>query len=168
MSSSEKLKQIAQEAIDHLDLLNQQYPGLASDNSKEAVEKWRRKPVSVEAVEVKTGIGSGSTELSSDDVSNTNDSETQLKEVATELLKEHEIEDVIDILASDHDTAMNAHQLVELVGQSAYVTALKREAEVFESNSITYDQAASLWNSLGRPALGDEQWSGRTVSILCD
>ena len=169
MASSEKLKEIAQEAIDFLDDLNRQYPNLASGDSKEAVEKWRRHTFPDGTTDAKDSARNRGVELNPDSAESQNSASDELiKEAACDLLKEHDLEDVLDILASEHNVVMDAHQLVGLVGQKAYVETLQREARVFKSNSITYDQAASLWNSLNRPALGDEKWTGRAVSMISD
>lgn len=198
MASYEILKQIAQEAIEHLDDLNLKYPNLASDSSVDAVDKWRRKTTEFEAskneihshsstLEVndkeeashdgsleivapnsrKTASDSSSNdEISLNKGSNALSKEAARKKSALELLEKYDFEDVLDKMASQHDCNMNGIQLVELVGRSAYCEALKRELVVFSSNAITPDQAANLWNSLGRPSLYDGAWNGDDISKL--
>ncbi|MCF6281827.1 MAG: hypothetical protein L3J28_06375 [Candidatus Polarisedimenticolaceae bacterium] len=196
MASSEILKQIAQEAIDYLDHLNQQYPNLASETSIEAVEKWRRQVIEFDSNANENSAPSGTLEVTNDEPvghdgslefieeSGSNETtknepdivldesqqesnkEIALKENAVELLKTYDLEEVIDKMASQYDCMMNSQQLVDLVGQSAYVESLKREVAVFAINAVTYDQAANLWNSLGRPSLNGDAWEGREVSML--
>lgn len=94
------------------------------------------------------------------------DKKAALKEHALGLFKKYDFEDVLDKMASHHDGNLNGIQLVELVGPSAYYEALKREIAVFSSNAITNDQAANLWNSLGRPSLYGGAWNGSDISKL--
>jgi hypothetical protein len=196
MASYELLKEIAQEAIDHLDNLNQKYPNLSSGSSVEAVEKWRQKELQFDASknELQTHTSTlevakpeedshdGSLEIiapSDSERVNANEAEItnsenieasqkegQLKESAVKLLKEYDFEDVLDKMASEHDCNLEGQQLVELVGKSAYHEALKQEVAVFASNAIAPDQAANLWNSLGRPSLYGGTWTETDVIKL--
>jgi len=197
MASYEQLKKIAQEAIDHLDNLNLQYPNLASDTSVGAVEKWRKKSIeydtsqneihthtsTLEVAEKEEISHNGSLEIITSDATNQqttastaelaidggrqlSDKESALKKSALELLEKYDFEDVLDKMASQHNCNLNGFQLVELVGQSAYYEALKREISVFSTNAITNDQAANLWNSLGRPSLYGGAWNGNDIAKL--
>ena len=196
MASYELLKEIAQEAINHLDDLNQKYPNLTSDSSVGAVEKWRAKEVhyeesineiqthssTLEVTEPEEVSHDGSLEIiapqnstryNNNDPEITNSESTQaapkeeeLKESALKLLEQYDFEDVLDKMASEHDCNLDGLQLVELVGQSAYHEALKKEVAVFASNAIAPDQAANLWNSLGRPSLYGGSWTGDDVTKL--
>lgn len=196
MASYELLKKIAQEAIDHLDDLNLKYPNIASDTSVDAVDKWRKKVTKFETttnevhshtsrLEVNTKEVTnhdGSLNITSTDSrktttdnspgmaeesgSNTDDKMAALRGSALALFEKYDFEDVLDKMASQHDCNMNGIQLVSLVGQSAYCEALKREIVVLSSNAITNDQAANLWNSLGRPSLYGGAWCGDDISKL--
>ena len=197
MASYEQLKRIAQEAIEHLDDLNTQYPNLASETSVEAVEKWRKNIIEYEPLKSKSHTHTStlevtekekinhhdpleiitpgtSTQQTTDNLSNTAidnsnplaDTNAVLKERALELFEKYDFEDVLDKMADQYGCNLNAHQLVDLVGPSAYYEALKREIKVFSSNAITNDQAANLWNSLGRPSLYGGAWDGSDISKL--
>jgi hypothetical protein len=97
---------------------------------------------------------------------NADDKMAALRGSALALLEKYDFDDVLDKMASQHDCNMNGVQLVSLVGQSAYCEALKREIVVLSSNAITNDQAANLWNSLGRPSLYGGAWCGDDISKL--
>ena len=155
MVLSEKLMKIASEAVDKLDELNSKYPDLASDISVEAVERWRRQLVSFAMNEAV------------DDVEEA-EKVDPLEVLAKELFEKHGIEDTLEILATEHDAMMDTARLVELVGQTAYLRVLKREAEEFVANQVSFEQTASVWQSLGRPPLGDDHWTPLAVSALLE
>ena len=53
-----------------------------------------------------------------------------------------------------------------LAGDAAYRAALSREATEYELNRISPQQAADLWNDLGRPAPGGGLWNAAKVQAL--
>lgn len=155
MVLSDKLIKIATEAVDKLDELNRKYPDLASEISVEAVERWRRQLASfVMNDAVDDAAADGGID--------------PLEALAQALFEKHGIEDTLEILATEHDAMMDTARLVDVVGQAAYLRVLKREAEEFAANQVSFEQTASVWQSLGRPPLGDDHWTARAVSALLE
>ena len=78
------------------------------------------------------------------------------------------VEDVMQMLAEKFSLEVDYEQLIGLIGNDRYLKALKREVVELEINSISNEQMASLWNSLGKPALGGERWTIEAVAALVD
>ncbi|MES9904744.1 MAG: hypothetical protein ABW168_18965 [Sedimenticola sp.] len=93
--------------------------------------------------------------------------EQRIRELTIELLGENSIEDTLDILFSKYKAAITPEELVHMIGLNLYLSELRRDAGALVTNAVSYNQIATLWNDLGRPALGGHpKWSGRNVSIL--
>ena len=89
-----------------------------------------------------------------------------LSGVATELLRAMPVEDVIDTLNDKHGLTLSLGQLIQLVGEKAYIEALRHEAAELEMNRISAEQTAQLWNDAGRPAPGGGLWSSKKIAVL--
>jgi hypothetical protein len=87
---------------------------------------------------------------------------------AAALLEDLPPEDVIDTLAERHGLEIDLMQLVQMVGDGAYMRALGREAVEFKLNLISPDQTAQLWNDARRPAPGGGLWTARKIQELLD
>lgn len=94
------------------------------------------------------------------------DNRPDLTPIALRLLESMAPEDVIEVLLENHDTALDMVQLIQLVGEEAYLGSLSREAHEFSLNLISPDQTAELWNETSRPAPGGGLWTGKIVSQL--
>jgi hypothetical protein len=91
-----------------------------------------------------------------------------LTPIALGLLESMPPEDVIKVLREKYGTEVDMAQLVQLAGEEAYGTALRREARNFALNMISPEQTAELWNDSTRPAPGGGLWSAKTVQDLLD
>lgn len=89
-----------------------------------------------------------------------------LGEVCAGLLQEMSPEAVLEQLRREHNIGLDHAQLIQLTGESAYASALTREAREFAENRISPDQMAQLWNDAGRPAPGGGLWSAGKVEDL--
>ena len=89
-----------------------------------------------------------------------------LSGVATELLRAMPVEDVIDTLNDKHGLTLSLGQLIQLVGEKAYIEELRHEAAELEMNRISAEQTAQLWNDAGRPAPGGGLWSSKKIAAL--
>jgi hypothetical protein len=156
MDKMRKLLESVDACADRLEALNTRFTNLASDSTRESVEAWRRVKEKVEFDQTveKKEVGSG----------------PDVKSIAIELLEKqgHSLEDVIDILMSDHEIEITIDGLAQSIGKQAYVAALRKDAGDLLGNAISYSQIASLWNDLDRPAFGGESWTARSVSILVE
>jgi len=158
-----------EEGADQLDKLNQTHPNLASDDTRDAVEEFRRLPIilqqthSNETHQISTNK-QDFTEEKDDD----NKGDQKLIETAQELLAIHSFDDVLDILQTEHGVTLNLAQLVNLVGNNIYLVALRREAKEFQSNAISTPQIAQLWSDLERPPIGDSSWTATSVSMVLE
>ena len=81
-------------------------------------------------------------------------------------LEQHSLEETAEILLIEHGAEYSLPRLVQLVGQPAYVAALRAEARQLSENAISYQQIAGLWNDLRRPPLGADRWSEQSVTML--
>jgi len=159
MEQRERLQQALDACAERLDSLNQSFPDLASSISKEAVAQWNRTKVSL-------GLNLAS---SDDSESQEEDSENPLYEarkLAIELLQNNGLEEVLDILQTEHALTLNMPKLAHLIGNTAYRGALKKDGVQMLQNAITYEQIANLWNDLERPAFEAQNWNSRNVSVL--
>lgn len=156
MDKMRKLFESVDACADRLEALNNQFAHLASDTTRQSVETWRgvKEGIIFDYNESQKSPGEG----------------PDIKAIAIDLLENqgHGLEDVIDLLMSDHQVEMDIKGLAQLIGKQAYIAALRRDAADLLDNSISYNQIASLWNDLERPAFGGENWTGRSVSILVE
>ncbi|WP_428605977.1 hypothetical protein [Sedimenticola sp.] len=156
MDKMRKLFETVDACADRLDQLNNRFAHLASESTHESVETWKK---------VKDRIL-----FDYGDEKKAHDSGPDVKAIAIELLEKqgHSLEDVIDLLKSDHDIEVDIAGLAQTIGKTAYVAALRKDAGDLLSNAISFAQIASLWNDLDRPAFGGENWTARSVSILVE
>ena len=139
---------------DRLAFLNEAFSTLATETSLSGVELWRqcrtRRPI----------------QAPQEEESKSKQPAIDLQSIAIELLKQNTLEDVLDLLADDHNTEMSLTELVHLIGNQQYLIALKRDLNELLKNAISFEQIATLWNDLERPALGGPTWNSRTISLL--
>ncbi len=157
-----------EEGADLLDRLNETYPDLADDFTQNSVEEFRRKSVSLHNHQNQAAEISTSKQLFTEETASTNPAEQKRIETAQELLAIHSLDDVLDILQTEHGTTLDLPQLASLVGNSAYTDALRREAREFQSNAISLPQIAQLWKDFGRPPIGDTEWTVSSVSMILE
>ena len=155
----DRLQQALDACAERLDSLNRSYPELASPISQGAVEQWHQTKVSL-------GLNPGPCEDLESQDKNSDDSLHEARKRAIELLESNGLEEVQDILQTEHALTLNMPKLVQLIGNTAYRGALKKDAELMLHNAITYEQIANLWNDLERPAFGAPDWNPRSVSVL--
>jgi hypothetical protein len=158
-----------EESADQLDRLNQTYPNLASEFTRDAVEEFRRLPIILHQTHKKEPHSTSSTKQEfAEETDNTNKDDQKLIETAQELLAIHSFDDVLDILQTEHGVTLNLAQLVNLVGNNIYLVALRREAHEFQANAISIPQIAQLWSDLERPPIGDSAWTATSVSMILE
>jgi hypothetical protein len=156
MEKNLKIFEALDACADRLEQLNESFPRLASKSTRESVNHWRnRKQV------MRDSLMQEEEEKAPGEV-------LDIKALATELLMVNGLEDVLDILLDEHGIDITMQQLVHEIGKTAYLSALRKDAGTLLSNAISYDQIATLWNDLGRPALGGPKWNARSVSILVE
>ncbi|MCB1760705.1 MAG: hypothetical protein KDI68_13095 [Gammaproteobacteria bacterium] len=136
-----------------LERLNNQFPHLATTSTLQGVESWRGrrvvKPTPVEEPPQK----SASEPL-------------DIRALAIGLVADHSLEDALDMLLEQHDIDLSMRELVHLIGRKSYSATLKRDLRELLKNAISYEQIANLWNDLERPALGNDTWNSRSISLL--
>ncbi len=156
MDRMRKLFESMDACADRLDQLNNRFAHLATESTCESVETWRKVKdrILFDYAEEQKVHASG----------------PDIKAIAIELLEKqgHSLEDVIDILMSDHDVQINIGGLARTIGRTAYIAALRKDVADLLNNAISFNQIASLWNDLDRPAFGGESWTARSVSILVE
>ncbi len=154
MEHNAKAVQAMDACAERLEQLNTDYPELATTASLEGVRQWRswrsynRPDCPDSAVEP--------AEKAADESRN----------LALSLLARNGLEDTLDILLAEHRIDLSMPQLIDLIGKEHYLKALRHDAQMMLENAISYEQIASLWNDLDRPALGGPRWNGRSVSML--
>jgi hypothetical protein len=137
-----------------LDELNMRHPNLASGISKEGVEQWRQRQIRI--LEQRKEKPDSQDQPAAPDT----------KRLAVGLLADHSLEDVLGILLSKHKIELTMPELVDVIGHENYVPALKKDLGFLTENAVSYEQAATLWRDLGRPALGGSEWNAQSVSAL--
>lgn len=145
--------QVAEEAYEHLERLKDLYPHLVSSHVESAMNNWRQR------------ISSGmDVRAVAADIKQAEDE--ALAKAASELMQTHQLEDVLQLLSESFSFEVDYARLLGLVDQRLYVDALRRDINELLRNSVSLEQAAQLWNSMGRPSLGGEQWSEESVSAI--
>jgi len=158
-----------EEGANQLDRLNQTYPNLASDDTRDAVEEFRRMPIIMQQTHSNETYETTSSEQDfTEEKTDNGGGDQKLIETAQELLAIHSFDDVLDILQTEHGVTLNLAQLVNLVGNNIYLVALRREAKEFQSNAISTPQIAQLWSDLGRPPIGDTSWTASSVEMIIE
>jgi hypothetical protein len=141
--------------VDRLDELNQRFKKLATSQTEQSVEEARRLL--------------GTIEMAAQEIKERGPSQEEaLANAARELLLQCGLDDTLEIIQSEHRTTLSPKQLVHLVGNHSYIAALRKEANDYRSNAISFEQISELWNDFGRPPLGDAAWTPRTVASLIE
>jgi hypothetical protein len=143
-----KKMETATVVVDAIDHFNEKFPHLASSDTRDVVPLVRKR---LKDVQLRMPSKAQLPDLSSE---------------ATSLLETLSPEDVVASLRENHGAEMDMLQFVRLVGDAAYLGALRREAEELQMNRISADQTAQLWNELSRPAPGGGLWSAHKVEKL--
>jgi hypothetical protein len=152
MDREARLHQALEVCAIRLDELNCTYPHLASELSRSGVTRWREWTAAGKAVAISPGQPADEIE--------------QIRALALSLLQNNGLEDVLGLLLNEHQIDFSLGDLILLIGTSGYVKALQADAQNLVDNVISYQQIASLWNDLDRPALSGSQWSAKGVSSL--
>ncbi|MEJ1353970.1 MAG: hypothetical protein RPU52_06360 [Candidatus Sedimenticola sp. (ex Thyasira tokunagai)] len=157
MNITNKLFEALDAGATRLEELLQEYPYLSTAAIRESISDWHKHKIQIRLHQMGEG-------------GNTDVHEAQnIRELAIELLGKNGLEDTLDILLSRHNVEMTMPKLVHMIGRDVYIAELRQDAQALVANAISYEQIASLWNDLDRPALGGHpRWSGRNVSILVD
>jgi hypothetical protein len=144
---------IAEEAITLLKRLSDDYPHLVSPSVEEAIDNWEKRITSrMEAERAKAEIARAEEEA--------------LARLAADLIQTHQMEDVLQMLSDEYSITIDYRRLIDLIGKERYIDALQREATLLKNNSISPEQMAELWNSMGKPALGDERWAADDITSI--
>lgn len=141
------------DCADQLDRLNQHFPNLVTSASLEGVECWRNCEINMQDSSKADRDGDGTEEI---------------REVAQQLVKTEDLEDVLEILKVKHGVELNLPQLVELIGKEPYLNVLRKEASLMVDKGLTYEEISIAWNDLGRPALGASKWEAKAISLLVE
>ncbi|MEN8168571.1 MAG: hypothetical protein ABFR65_13990 [Pseudomonadota bacterium] len=155
MVDQTRFLEIADKAVAHLERLMHYYPHQVSSHVKSAVENWEDRTQS-----------RGSIEMALVDLKMAEDE--ALSATAAELLESHQMEDVMEMLAEQFSMEVDYARLIALVGKGCYTSALRREVNELKMNSISFDQMANLWNSMGKPSLGGDRWTAQSISMLAE
>ena len=155
MVDHSKFLMVADDAVEHLRSLIQHLPHLVTPQVTAAVEHWdkfKRQRGSIEFITPAQNVVD----------------QAMLAKTAIELLEDHQMEDVMEMLAEQFSIDMDYPRLIGLIGQSRYRHALRHESRELQNNSISFEQMANLWNSLGKPAVGGDRWTAHVISMLVE
>jgi hypothetical protein len=153
MSDDGEFFDVAREAVSQLKKLTKDFPHLATQSVRHAIETWNEDLL-------KRG------ELIWEEHKRIKAEQTALEERAIALIDTNHIDDTMEILESEFGKAIDFHELIEIVGNDRYIAALRREAIELQMNSVSPEQTADLWNSVGKPPIGGERWTKTGVSVL--
>ncbi|MEW8026660.1 MAG: hypothetical protein AB2792_15175 [Candidatus Thiodiazotropha sp.] len=144
---------VAREAVGHLRRLSRDFPHLATQPVRVAIDTWNEDMFSkgelvlVERQRVKA-------------------EQDAMEQRAIELIDVNHVDDVLDMLNRDSSKEIGYYDLIDMVGKDRYIEALTREAVELKVNAISSEQAAELWNNCGKPTVGGERWTATGVSVL--
>ncbi|MCB1752225.1 MAG: hypothetical protein KDI74_10940 [Gammaproteobacteria bacterium] len=139
---------------DRLEYLNQCFPGLASPTTLEGVVQWRQRR------------SQNPIQDSDENSQKTKQPDIDIAAVAVGLLQQHSLEDVLELLLENHGVELSLPELIQLIGKQEYLGALKRDVSELLKNAVSFEQIATLWNDIDRPAFGGPVWTSRSISML--
>jgi len=157
----------AEEVAQRLECLMEAFPELASDQTKAAVDNWRRQAVTL-TLPVPDASAEGDLVGDTRERLSGSGPQDQIAREAIELVAIHSIKDAMDLLIERFGVTLDYAQLIDLIGIDHYRQVLRREAVELQQNKVSLLQTSELWNSMGRPAMGDALWGPKGVSMLLE
>lgn len=145
--------EIAREALAQLKRLSRDFPHLSTQHVRQAVETWNEEMFQKGEV---VWLEKQRQRLERD----------AMESRAEELIEQHHVEDTLEKLITEFSRDIDYYGLIDLCGRDKYIAALRREAIELKMNSISPEQTAELWNSVGKPSVGGERWNAKAVSVL--
>ncbi|MES9925029.1 MAG: hypothetical protein ABW152_13110 [Candidatus Thiodiazotropha endolucinida] len=144
---------VAREAVGHLRRLSRDFPHLATQPVRVAIDTWNEEMFQKgELVLVQKQRAKAEQDA--------------LEKRAIDLIEESLVDDVLDLLNRESTKEIDYYDLIDMVGKDRYIEALTREAVELKVNAISSEQAAELWNNCGKPTVGGERWTATGVSVL--
>ncbi|MES9813999.1 MAG: hypothetical protein ACH255_09760 [Candidatus Thiodiazotropha sp.] len=144
---------VAREAVGHLRRLSRDFPHLATQPVRVAIDTWNEEMFQKgELVLVQKQRAKAEQDA--------------MEKRAIDLIEENLVDDVIDLLNRESTKEIDYCDLIDMVGKDRYIEALTREAVELKVNAISSEQAAELWNNCGKPTVGGERWTATGVSVL--
>jgi hypothetical protein len=143
----------AREALGHLRRITRDFPHLATQSVRVAIETWDEdmfRKGELILVQKQRAMAE----------------QDALEKRAIELIDMNHVDDVLDLLNQESSRELDYLDLVDMVGKERYIEALTREAIELKVNAISSEQAAELWNISGKPTVGGERWTATGVSVL--
>ncbi|MCP3866522.1 MAG: hypothetical protein GY703_00180 [Gammaproteobacteria bacterium] len=159
MERSDRLNQAMDACAQRLDSLNKLFPDLATSVSSNAVEDWKNKSKQTEVRSKPSGGVIPKKQASPYPVK-------KIRKRALELLQANGLDEVLESVQEEFGLTLNMPKLIHLIGNTAYRAALRKDAKLMLDNAVNYEQIASLWNDLERPAFGSPNWNSQSVSVL--
>jgi hypothetical protein len=141
--------QTAMAALDNLERFNASFPDLATKETLAVVPAVRARLRSI-------GLA----------LPRRPEQAAAIRTKALALLERSSPEEVVDALQKDFGGELNLSTLIAVAGNRAYLGALAREARELLLHKISAEQAALLWNDLGRPSAGGDPWTAAAVLRL--
>ncbi|MEW7974264.1 MAG: hypothetical protein AB2804_00400 [Candidatus Thiodiazotropha endolucinida] len=144
---------VAREAVGHLRRLSRDFPHLATQPVRVAIDTWNEDMFQKgELVLVQKQRAKAEQDA--------------MEKRAVELIEENLVDDVLDLLNRESNKEIDYSDLIDMVGKDRYIEALTREAVELKVNAISSEQAAELWNNSGKPTVGGERWTATGISVL--
>ncbi|MES9986405.1 MAG: hypothetical protein AB2552_16395 [Candidatus Thiodiazotropha endolucinida] len=144
---------VAREAVGHLRRLSRDFPHLATQPVRVAIDTWNEEMFQKgELVLVQKQRAKAEQDA--------------LEKRAIDLIEENLVDDVLDLLNRESTKEIDYYDLIDMVGKDRYIEALAREAVELKVNAVSSEQAAELWNNCGKPTVGGERWTATGVSVL--
>ncbi|MES9969403.1 MAG: hypothetical protein ABW092_05170 [Candidatus Thiodiazotropha sp.] len=143
----------AREALGHLRRITRDFPHLATQSVRLAIETWDEDMFRKgELILLQTQRAKAEQDA--------------MEKRAVELIEVNHVDDVLDMLNQEASRVLDYSDLIDMVGKERYIGALSREAVELKVNAISSEQAAELWNNSGKPTVGGERWTATGVSVL--
>ncbi|MBW9265592.1 MAG: hypothetical protein K1565_08685 [Candidatus Thiodiazotropha sp. (ex. Lucinisca nassula)] len=144
---------VAREAVGHLRRLSRDFPHLATQPVRVAIDTWNEEMFQKgELVLVQKQRAKAEQDA--------------MEKRAIDLIEENLVDDALDLLNRESSKEIDYYDLIDMVGKERYIEALTREAVELKVNAISSEQAAELWNNCGKPTVGGDRWTATGVSVL--
>jgi hypothetical protein len=154
LAEVEKKRETVQEAQTHLGRLNERYPELASDCTRQAA-------AGAVVDRAHKGAASSAEESAAAPVQIPG-----LEELLDEMVGDMSVDEVLETLSRSHGIDIDSATLARAVGAEAYAMMLRRELEQYEQNFLSEEQISELWNEAGISVPGGGVWTAVAIGQL--
>ena len=134
---------------DILERLNKDYPHLASDFTHDII------PITRERMKSTVGNASAPPKIAEN-----------IENYLKEKIEQYYPNDLVELVSREKNLDISMDDLLYYVGEQNYMASMERQALEYQSNKISPQQTAELWNMEAMPAPGKAHWTEKDIRKL--